>query len=130
MECISGTTQNCIAPISEKTLGGKVGTVINDMTVRQLAAVLGAKFDPLTGEEITPKERQDAKVGMLGLGFTKTVSGVTPLSDDVLIGIEKQYGKEIAEQMLGGNVFSPSSKNPLAKDAIPRNKDRLVLKQG
>nr|WP_119690833.1 cysteine peptidase family C39 domain-containing protein [Acinetobacter sp. UGAL515B_02] len=128
--CISGTTQNCIAPIPEKTFGGKVGTVINDMTVRQLAAVLGAKFDPLTGKEITPKERQDAKVGMLGLGFTKTVSGVTRLSDDVLIAIEKQYGKEIAEQMLGGNVFSPSSKNPLAKDAIPRNTDRLVLDQG
>lgn len=32
--------------------------------------------------------------------------------------------------MLGGNVFSPSSKNPLAKDAIPRNTDRLVLNQG
>ncbi|WP_227541451.1 MULTISPECIES: cysteine peptidase family C39 domain-containing protein [Acinetobacter] len=128
--CISGTTQNSIAPIPEKTLGNKVGTVINDMTVRQLAAVLGAEYDPLTGEQITPNERQMAKASMLGLGFTKTVSGVTRVSDDVLKAIEKQYGKEITEQMLGGNVFSPSSKNPLAKDAIPRNTDRLVLNQG
>ena len=30
--CISGATQNCIAPIPEKSLGDKVSSVINDRT--------------------------------------------------------------------------------------------------
>ena len=43
--CISGTTQNCIAPISEKTLGGKVGAFVHDMTIRQFYAMIGADHD-------------------------------------------------------------------------------------
>ncbi len=42
--CISGATQNCIAPISEKTLGGKVGAFVHDMTIRQFYAMIGADF--------------------------------------------------------------------------------------
>ena len=87
-------------PIPEKSLGDKALNVINNMTLRQLAAVAGAKYDPLTGEEITPNERQLAKASMLGLGLTRTVSGVTRLTDDALIGIEKQYGKSIAEKLV------------------------------
>lgn len=127
--CISGTTQNCIAPISEKTLGGKVGTVINDMTVRQLAAVLGAKFDPLTGEEITPKERQDAKVGMLGLGFTKTVSGVTRVSDEVLATVEKKYGSEIAKKLETETYFRVEGGGSGTKSSMNRitvNSDQTI----
>ena len=104
--CISGTTQNCIAPISEKTLGGKVGTVINDMTVRQLAAVMGAEYDPLTREKITPNEREDAKAAMLGLGFSKTLNGPIILTKEVLTSIEKKYGSQVAKyfsQKAAGN---------------------------
>ncbi|MFX6888200.1 hypothetical protein ABTH62_20560, partial [Acinetobacter baumannii] len=69
------------------------------MTLRQLAAAAGAKYDPLTGEEITPNERQLAKASILGLGFTKSVSGVTRLTDEVLVAIEKQYGKDIVKKI-------------------------------
>ncbi|MDC4843938.1 VENN motif pre-toxin domain-containing protein, partial [Acinetobacter baumannii] len=89
--------QSCIIPIPEKSLGDKALNVINNMTLRQLAAVAGAKYDPLTGEEITPNERQIAKASMLGLGLTRTVSGVTRLTDDALIVIEKK----IAESLWG-----------------------------
>ncbi|HGW3558332.1 TPA: hemagglutinin repeat-containing protein [Acinetobacter baumannii] len=97
LSCPKG--QSCMIPIPEKSLGDKALNVINNMTLRQLAAVAGAKYDPLTGEEITPNERQLAKASMLGLGLTRTVSGVTRLTDDALIGIEKQYGKSIAEKI-------------------------------
>ncbi|GEM_PF-5487951 len=124
--------QSCIIPIPEKTMGEKAIGIINDLTVRQLAAALGADNDPLTGEYITPNERQLAKASMLSLGFSKTISGPIKLTDDVLVAIEKKYGTTIAESIAekSGNVFSPSSKNPLAKDALPRNTDRLVLNQG
>ncbi|MEX7544251.1 hypothetical protein AB0862_035735, partial [Acinetobacter baumannii] len=107
--------QSCIIPIPEKSLGDKALNVINDMTLRQLAAVAGAKYDPLTGEEITPNERQLAKASMLGLGFTKSVSGVTRLTDEALVGIEKQYGKSIAEKINKSNAV-----NLNAQDALNR----------
>ncbi|WP_262729131.1 hemagglutinin repeat-containing protein [Acinetobacter pittii] len=88
LSCPKG--QSCMIPIPEKSLGDKALNVINNMTLRQLAAVAGAKYDPLTGEEITPNERQLAKASMLGLGLTRTVSGVTRLTDDALIVIEKK----------------------------------------
>ena len=121
-----------VCPIPEKTLGQKAVLVINDLTLKQIAAVLGAEYDPLTKEKITPKEREDAKVAMLGLGFSKTLNGPIKLTDNALIAIEKKYGTTIAESISerSGNIFSPSSKNPLAKDAISRNTDRLVLSQG
>ena len=121
-----------VCPIPEKTLGQKAVLVINDLTLKQIAAVLGAEYDPLTKEKITPKEREDAKVAMLGLGFSKTLNGLIKLTDNALIAIEKKYGTTIAESISerSGNIFSPSSKNPLAKDAISRNTDRLVLSQG
>jgi len=89
------------------------------MTLRQLAAVAGAKYDPLTGEEITPNERQLAKASMLGLGFTKSISGVTRLTDETLVAIEKQYGKDIVKKIEtqtyfrveGGGVGTKSSLN-------------------
>lgn len=124
--------QSCIIPIPEKTMGEKAIGIINDLTVRQLAAALGAEYDPLTKEYFSPNERQLAKASMLSLGFSKTISGPIKLTDDVLVAIEKKYGTTIAESIAekSGNVFSPSSKNPLAKDALPRNTDRLVLNQG
>lgn len=93
---------------------------------------MGVESDPFTGELITSKERQDAKVAMLGLGFSKTLNGPIKLTDNALIAIEKKYETTIAELISerSGNIFSPSSKNPLAKDAISRNTDRLVLSQG
>jgi len=91
--------QSCMIPIPEKSLSDKALNAINDMTLRQLAAVAGAKYDPLTGEEITANERQLAKASILGLGFTKPVSGVTRLTDEALVAIEKQYGKSIAEKI-------------------------------
>ena len=97
LSCPKG--QSCMIPIPEKSLSDKALNAINDMTLRQLAAAAGAKYDPITGEEITPNERQLAKASMLGLGFTKSVSGVTRLTDEALVGIEKQYGKSIAEKI-------------------------------
>ena len=117
LSCPKG--QSCIIPIPEKSLGDKALNVINDMTLRQLAAVAGAKYDPLTGEEITPNERQLAKASMLGLGFTKSISGVTRLTDETLVAIEKQYGKDIVKKIEtqtyfrveGGGVGTKSSLN-------------------
>ncbi|WP_427838347.1 hemagglutinin repeat-containing protein [Acinetobacter baumannii] len=116
--------QSCIIPIPEKSLGDKALNVINDMTLRQLAAVAGAKYDPLTGEEITPNERQLAKASMLGLGFTKSVSGVTRLTDEALVGIEKQYGKSIAEKINKSNAV-----NLNAQDALNRKLSGLEKAQ-
>ncbi|WP_445116542.1 hypothetical protein [Acinetobacter sp. WZC-1] len=89
-----------VCPIPEKTLDQKAVHFINDMTVRQLAAALGADNDPLTGEYITPNERQLAKASMLSLGFSKTLSGPIKLTDNALIAIEKKYGKDITKTLM------------------------------
>ena len=88
-----------VCPIPEKTLGEKTLLVINDLTIRQLAAAMGAEYDPITKEHLTPKEIQDAKVAMLGLGFSKTLSGPIKLTDNTLAAIEKKYGSDIAAKI-------------------------------
>ena len=98
------------------------------MTLRQLAAVAGAKYDPLTGEEITPNERQLAKASMLGLGFTKSVSGVTRLTDEALVGIEKQYGKSIAEKINKSNAVNLNAQDALNRKLSGLEKLRKWLK--
>ncbi|MEQ1322419.1 hemagglutinin repeat-containing protein [Acinetobacter soli] len=91
--------QSCIIPVPEKTVSDNVVNLVNNLTSRQLAAVLGQDYDPLTGEQITPKERQIAKASALALGFSKSLSGVTKLSDDVLVAIEKKYGKNLLDKI-------------------------------
>ncbi|QNX49862.1 hemagglutinin repeat-containing protein [Acinetobacter seifertii] len=120
--------KSCAIPIN-KDFSDHALELVNSLTARELAAILGRDYD-FKGQEITPNDRQSAKAELLSLGFSKTLSGPIKLTDELIIAIEKKYGKELAEQILGGNVFSPSSKNPLAKDAIKRNTDRLVLNQG
>lgn len=88
-----------VCPIPEKTLGQKAAQVINDLTLKQIAAVMGAEYDPLTKEKITPKEREDAKVAMLGLGFSKALNGPIKLTDNTLVAIEKKYGSDIAAKI-------------------------------
>ncbi|WOE32004.1 MULTISPECIES: hypothetical protein [unclassified Acinetobacter] len=88
-----------VCPIPDKTLGEKTLLVINDLTIKQLAAVMGAEYDPITKEYITAKERQDAKVAMLALGFSKTLSGPVKLTDEAIIAIGKKYGKDIATEI-------------------------------
>ena len=92
--CVIGLTKNCTNPIAERTGTQKIGNLINDLTVRQIAAALGADYDPLTKEEITPNEAQMAKLTLLSLGLTERVSGVTRLTDDALIQHEKKYGQD------------------------------------
>lgn len=86
-----------ICPIPEKTLGEKTLLVINDLTIRQLAAAMGAEYDPITKEHLTPKEIQEAKAAMLGLGFSKTLNGPIKLTDEAMANIGKKYGKDIAK---------------------------------
>ena len=88
-----------VCPIPEKTLGEKTLLVINDLTIRQLAAAMGAEYDPITKEHFTPKEIQEAKVAMLGLGFSKTLSGPIKLTDEAFENIGKKYGKDIATKI-------------------------------
>ena len=86
-----------VCPIPEKTLGEKTLLVINDLTIRQLAAAMGAEYDPITKEHFTPKEIQEAKVAMLGLGFSKTLSGPIKLTDEAFENIGKKYGSDITK---------------------------------
>ena len=86
-----------ICPIPEKTLGEKTLLVINDLTIRQLAAAMGAEYDHITKEHLTPKEIQEAKAAMLGLGFSKTLNGPIKLTDEAMANIGKKYGKDIAK---------------------------------
>ncbi|MEG0292624.1 MAG: VENN motif pre-toxin domain-containing protein, partial [Anaerovoracaceae bacterium] len=83
LSCPKG--QSCIMPIPEKTLGEKAVLVINDLTVRQLAAALGAEYDPLTKEYFSPKEIKESKAAMLSLGFSRTLSGPIKLTDEAII---------------------------------------------
>nr|WP_227604701.1 VENN motif pre-toxin domain-containing protein [Acinetobacter sp. TGL-Y2] len=92
--------QSCIIPIPEKTMGEKAIGIINDLTVRQLAAGLGADNDPLTGEYITPNERQLAKASMLSLGFSRTLSGPIKLTEEVIIALESKIGKVATQKLL------------------------------
>ncbi len=92
--------QSCIIPIPEKTMGEKAIGIINDLTVRQLAAALGADNDPLTGEYITPNERQLAKASMLSLGFSRTLSGPIKLTEEVIIALESKIGKVATQKLL------------------------------
>lgn len=85
-----------ICPIPEKTLGEKTLLVINDLTIRQLAAAMGKEYDPITKERLTPKEIQEAKVAMLGLGFSRTLSGPIKLTDEAIANIGKKYGSKTA----------------------------------
>lgn len=66
-------------------MGEKTGLVINDLTIRQLAAAMGAEYDPVTKEHLTPSERQEAKVAMLSLVFSKTLNGPIKISPDEAI---------------------------------------------
>ena len=116
--------QSCIIPIPEKTMGEKAIGIINDLTVRQLAAALGAEYDPLTKEYFSPREIQESKVAMLGLGFSKTLSGPIKVTDDVLVAIEKKYGKEIVNTLVG--KLEPNNPN---STSIIRNGERLVIRQ-
>ncbi len=100
--------QSCIIPVPEKTVSDNVVNLVNDLTLRQFAAVMGLEYDPVTGEEITPKERQIAKASALALGFSKSVSGVTKLSDDVLVAIEKKYGNDVL-QAIENNFYKDGS---------------------
>nr|WP_228128036.1 VENN motif pre-toxin domain-containing protein [Acinetobacter bohemicus] len=86
-----------VCPIPEKTLGEKTLLVINDLTIRQLAAAMGAEYDPVTKEHLTPKEIQEAKVAMLSLGFSKTLNGPIKLTDEAIENIGKKYGKDITK---------------------------------
>ncbi|HHW52697.1 MAG TPA: glycohydrolase toxin TNT-related protein [Acinetobacter towneri] len=88
-----------ICPIPEKNLSEKTLLVINDLTIRQLAAAMGAEYDPITKEHLTPKEIQDAKVAMLGLGFSKTLSGPIKLTDEAIENIGKKYGKNLLDKI-------------------------------
>ena len=89
-----------VFPIPEKTFGEKTLLVINDLTIRQLAAAMGAEYDPITKEHLTPKEIQEAKVAMLGLGFSKTLSGPIKLTDEAIENIGKAYGKVFAKTLI------------------------------
>uniref|UniRef100_UPI002588ECF4 hypothetical protein n=1 Tax=uncultured Acinetobacter sp. TaxID=165433 RepID=UPI002588ECF4 len=91
--------QSCIIPVPEKTVSDNIVNLLNDLTLRQFAAVVDLQYDPVTGEQITPKERQMAKASALALGFSKSLSGVTKLSDEVIIAIEKKYSKDIAQKI-------------------------------
>ncbi|WP_174492312.1 hemagglutinin repeat-containing protein [Acinetobacter sp. Marseille-Q1623] len=93
--------QSCIIPIPEKDLGDKAMGIINDLTVRQIAAALGAEYDPLSREKITPKERVDAKVAMLGLGFSKSLSGPIKLTEEAIVALEVKIGKVGTQKLLG-----------------------------
>ncbi|MDS7694834.1 VENN motif pre-toxin domain-containing protein [Acinetobacter soli] len=92
--------QSCIIPVPEKTMSDNIVNLVNNLTLRQFVAVIGLQYDPVTGEEITPKERQIAKASALALGFSKSVSGVTKLSDDVLVAIEKKYGNDVTKVLM------------------------------
>ncbi len=81
-------------------MSDNIVNLVNNLTLRQFVAVIGLQYDPVTGEEITPKERQIAKASALALGFSKSVSGVTKLSDDVLVAIEKKYGNDVAKILM------------------------------
>ncbi|WP_336932478.1 VENN motif pre-toxin domain-containing protein [Acinetobacter bereziniae] len=92
--------QSCIIPIPEKTMGEKAIGIINDLTVRQLAAALGAEYDPLTKEYFSPNERQLAKASMLSLGFSRTLSGPIKLTEEVIIALESKIGKVATQKLL------------------------------
>lgn len=92
--------QSSIIPIPEKDLGDKAMGIINDLTVRQIAAALGAEYDPLTKEFITPNERQLAKVSMLSLGFSKTLSGPIKLTDEAMVALDAKIGTVATQKLL------------------------------
>ena len=58
---------------------------------------MGAEYDHITKEHLTPKEIQEAKAAMLGLGFSKTLNGPIKLTDEAMANIGKKYGKDIAK---------------------------------
>ncbi|MEG2263672.1 MAG: VENN motif pre-toxin domain-containing protein [Acinetobacter sp.] len=89
--------QSCIIPIPEKGLGDKAIALINDLTVKQIAAALGSPYDPLTKVYFTQKDIEEAKVAMLSLGFSKTLNGPIKLTDEAIENIGKKYGKDITK---------------------------------
>lgn len=115
-----------ICPIPEKTLGEKTLLVINDLTIRQLAAAMGKEYDPITKEYFIPKEIQEAKAAMLFLGFSKTLSGPIKLTDEAIENIGKAYGKDIATEIknnfsggkpsLLNDPYSPNTVNMRSAD--------------
>lgn len=92
--------QDCIFPIPEKSMGEKAIGIINDLTVRQLAAALGAEYDPLTKEYFSPREIKESKAAMLDLGFSRTLSGPIKLTEEVIIALESKIGKVATQKLL------------------------------
>lgn len=91
--------QDCIFPIPEKSMGEKAIGIINDLTVRQLAAALGAEYDPLAKEYFSPREIKETKAAMLGLGFSKTLSKPIKLTEVLIVAIETKYGAIVRREI-------------------------------
>jgi filamentous hemagglutinin len=49
----------------KKTLGEKTLLVINDLTIRQLAAAMGKEYDPITKERLTQRKYKKQKLQCL-----------------------------------------------------------------
>ena len=128
LSCPKG--QSCIMPIPEKTLSEKAVLVINDLTVRQLAAALGAEYDPLTKEYFSPREIKESKAAMLGLGFSRTLSGPIKLTEELIVAIETKYGATVANKISSYAASAIHPKNPLKTDAIVKETQRLLVSQG
>ena len=80
-----------------KTGTQKIGHLLNDLTIRQIAVALGADYDSLTKEKITPNEAQMAKLTLISLGLTEKVLGVTRLTDNALIQLKKNSGQDFVK---------------------------------
>lgn len=66
--------RNCIGPLEPKTLGEKTVGLINDLTLKQVWAVLGKENDLITGEYISPEDRKIAILTLISGEVLKVTS--------------------------------------------------------
>lgn len=95
--CISGTTQNCIAPTPEKTLGAKTIDFVNEATLKQVWAAAGLKNDVLTGEEITANDKQMAILTLISGGLVKFSSVGMELTEAGVKSLVREVGEQNAQ---------------------------------
>ena len=98
--CVSGATTNCIRPTPEKTLGERTLALANELTLKQIWAVMGLKNNFLTGQEITENERQLAIASMISGGVLKVTSkGALELTEKGTQTLIQKYGSVEAKKI-------------------------------
>lgn len=127
-ECVSGENRNCIGPTPPKTIGEKTFGLVNDLSLKQIWAAAGLKNDLITGEYISPDDKQLAILTLVSGGLLKLTSKGVEVTEAGAKSLYREYGDDAARIIDELSIGKLEPGNKLST-SLPRNGQRLVLRQ-